>query len=349
MSDKVTARVLELGAFQHPTLAPWVFTAYRKTISSQPKLYSVLYRKKQQKELGRMTKLALHRLFYARTASIIRQLKPALIVATHPFPTLVVSRLKRSGLSIPLCTIITDYDVHAAWVDPAVDKYLVSTPEMSRKLITLGVRPSNIQVTGIPVHPKFWVTHDKEEVRRQFGLKDMPTVLVMGGGWGLINDEAAMDYTVSWRDKLQLIFVLGNNEKALARYREDERFQHPNVKVLGYTKDVDKLMDAADLLLTKPGGMTCTEGLAKGIPMLFYCPIPGPESQNLQYFIDHGLGESITSLEVIRQYFTRLVDDYPSMEEERRRRREAAGFYDARDCPKAVLDFLEQSANHVNP
>lgn len=338
----VMTRVIELGSFQHPTFAPLVFTAYRKTISTQPKLYSFLYRSKRKKVLGRMTKLALHRLFYARTAAIIRQLRPDLIVCTHPFPCLVVSRLKQSGFHIPLCCVITDYDAHAAWVDPEVDKYLVSTDKVRDGLIQQGVPRERIDVTGIPVHPKFWEPQDKDELRAQLGLAPKPTVLIMGGGWGLLEDEGVIETTIAWRDRLQLIYCLGSNEKALKHYMEEKRFNHPNVRLLGYTKEVEKLMEVSDLLITKPGGMTCTEAIAKGIPMLFYRPLPGQEEENCQHFTENGYGHRMESLETLNLWFRRLTEHYPDFVATRQTARAHPGTLGQRQCPQAIISLLKK-------
>lgn len=307
----IQPRVLELGTFLHPTLAPWILNAYRKTVSTKPNLYGKLYRFQYKKTLHPLTQMALHRIFYRNTDEVIRHLRPDVIVCTHPFPNLVVSRLKRAGLATPLCTVITDYDAHGTWVSQEVNRYLVSTTDVKNKLLSRGIDPNKIEITGIPIHPSFWQRQDKEEIRRQFRLKLMPTVLVMGGGWGLFDQQHVfIDDIIRWRDRIQFIFCLGRNEKALAELAEDPRFQHEHVHLFGYTKDVHKLMEVSHLLLTKPGGITCTEGLAKGIPMLFYKPIPGQEEENMQYFTEHGYGEQIISSQTINNRFRLLVQDF---------------------------------------
>ncbi|MCR8645637.1 UDP-N-acetylglucosamine--LPS N-acetylglucosamine transferase [Paenibacillus sp. N1-5-1-14] len=303
-------RVLELGTFLHPTLAPFIFNAYRKTVSSQPKLYGKLYRFQYKKSLNPLTQLALHQLFYRQTSEVIKHLKPDIIVCTHPFPNVVVSRLKRSGLSIPLVTVVTDYDLHGTWVDSEVNKYLIPTNEVKTKLLRRGVPERKIEVTGIPVHPSFWQRHDRSSIRDHFKLKAMPTVLVMGGGWGLVGEHSFFDDMVKWREQIQFVFCLGSNEKALQKMSENPGFQHDNIRLMGFTKEIDKLMEISHLLITKPGGITCTEGLAKGIPMLFYKPIPGQEEDNLQYFTENGYGEQITSCTTINNRFQLLISEY---------------------------------------
>lgn len=340
LAPDIQTRVLELGKFLHPMLAPWVFTAYRKTVSTQPRLYGMVYRSRYKKSLNRMTQLALHRIFYAQAAAVIRQLRPDTIVCTHPFPSAVVSRLKRIGLDVPLCTVITDYDVHGAWVSREVDTYLVPTEEAKQTLLSRGVPADSVQVTGIPVHPNFWKAHNRDELRSRFGLKAMPTVLVMGGGWGLMKGKAFLDHLVQRREDIQLVICLGSNEKAKAALLADERFRHPHVRLLGFTHEIDKWMDVSDLLITKPGGMTCTEAMAKGIPMLFYEPIPGQEEENLQYFIQQGLGEPIRSPETVNRWFDMLAEQYPVMRHRREARGNSAAAYRPMDCSRVIIDQL---------
>ncbi|SEF82330.1 glycosyltransferase [Paenibacillus sp. UNC499MF] len=338
----IQTRVLELGAFLHPTLARWIFSAYRKALHSQPKLYGKLYRFQYKKSLNPITQMALHRIFYAQTAQIITQLRPDAIVCTHPFPSIVVSRLKRAGLSVPLCTVITDYDVHGTWISPEVNKYLVSSDKVKTKLLHRGVDGGKIEITGIPVHPGFRQPHDKAEIRRRFGLASIPTVLVMGGGWGLIGDDAVLDEMLRWRDRVQLIFCFGSNQKALAKCQEDPRFLHPHVKLLGFTNEVDKLMEISDLLVTKPGGMTCTEGLAKGIPMLFHKPIPGQEEENLIFFTENGFGESILSEETIRLWFKGLSERGGEMRRMREDIRESCRNMFQTDYSQVIMTLIHK-------
>lgn len=341
LSGKIMTKVLELGAFQHPTIFSWVFRAYRKTVTSQPRLYGMLYRSKSKKSLSRLSSLALHRLFYSRTANIISQLRPDVIVTTHPFPNAVVSRLKRSGLTVPLCAVITDYDAHGTWVDEAVNIYLVSTEDVRLKLIARGVTADKIRVTGIPVHPNFWGRKDKATAREQLGLKQMPTVLIMGGGWGIVGSTDLLRHAAQWRDKVQLIICLGNNRKFLAQLSDDPLFQHPHISLFGYTKQVDKLMDVSDVLITKPGGMTCTEAIAKGIPMLFYSPIPGQEEENRQYFIENGFAEPINSPATIDEWFTRLVQMESAAGLQRHFPQQDNLLYNPEDCPQEIIRFLQ--------
>jgi processive 1,2-diacylglycerol beta-glucosyltransferase len=337
---EISTHVMELGSSLHPILAPIIFSAFKKTISSQPRLYGRLYRYQHQKTFNRFTQLALHKLFYAQTTHIIGEVKPDIIICTHPFPSVVVSRLKRNGLHIPLFTVITDYDVHGTWVSREVNKYLVSTEEVKSKLMKHGILPRSIEVTGIPVHPSFRQQHDLMEIRSQFGLQAMPTVLIMGGGWGMIGNIEQFAHMTSWSDRIQLIFCLGHNHKMLQKMSEDIRFQHPHIKLLGYTKEIGKLMEVSDLLITKPGGMTCSEGLAREIPMLFYDTVYGQEEENLSYFINEGFGEKIHSAETIELWFHHLVENHAFIQEKRKFIHQKNSESKQTDCSQMIIDTL---------
>ncbi|MBD2847832.1 UDP-N-acetylglucosamine--LPS N-acetylglucosamine transferase [Paenibacillus sp. IB182496] len=337
----VQTRVIELGKFLNPVVGPWIMSAYRKTVSKQPKLVGMMYRTQYHKSLNRFTQLALHRVFYTQTSQVIAQLKPDLIICTHPVPNAVVARLKRLGLDVPLYTLITDYDAHGTWISTEVNKYLVSTPMVKHKLTDHGIDEARIEVTGIPVHPNFWTTYDKSDVRAQFGLRQLPTVLVMGGGWGLLGADSLFEYMTRYRDRVQLVFCVGNNDKMREELLASWAFRHPNIKIIGFTSEVSKLMDVSDLLVTKPGGMTCTEGLSKGIPMLFYEPIPGQEEENMDYFIAGGFGEALQSEETIDKWFTLIQEPYTSGEYRRTLLTKRNQEYNPTQCSRAVLRMLQ--------
>lgn len=338
LNPEVQCRVIELGKFLNPMVAPWILSAYRKTVSSQPKLVGMMYKTQYHKSLKPLTKLALHRIFYTHASQVIEQLKPDLIICTHPIPAAVISRLKRQGLKVPLYTLITDYDAHGSWVNTEVNRYLVSTPRVKGILTGRGIAPELITVSGIPVHPKFWERSNKTLLRKELGLADIPTVLVMGGGWGMMVSKEILDALTSRLNDIQLVFCMGSNDKLIAKMKSNPRLRHPNVRILGYSKEIDKLMDVSDLLITKPGGMTCTEGQAKGIPMLFYKAIPGQEEKNCQYFVELGLAEVLSS-DVVNKWFTMMLHDYSVLEEQRKRRL-APDKHQPQCCATTVLDRL---------
>ncbi|GAB6988318.1 UDP-N-acetylglucosamine--LPS N-acetylglucosamine transferase [Paenibacillus pini] len=341
LSPNIQTKVLELGSFLNPKVAPLIITAYKKTILNQPRLVGMMYRHQYKKSLNRLTTLALHRIFYTHTQNVVNQLRPDIIVCTHPIPSAVISRLKRLGVDTPLCTVITDYDAHGTWISPEVDRFLVSTPEVKYKLMQRGVHVSKIHVTGIPIHPNFWEHPGKEEIREKLHLKDLPTVLVMGGGWGMMSDEVINNFLTRWSDEIQIIFCVGSNDKILRKLEQDSRYNHPNIRLISFTREIDKLMEISDLLVTKPGGMTCTEGLAKGMPMLFHHPLPGQEEENCHYFTAMGLGEPISSLDVIIRWMNKLINEHADIKRMRQEHLDSIARYHPMQSAQVIVDMLE--------
>lgn len=341
LSPHIQTRVIELGKFLNPVIGPMIVSAYRKTVSNQPKMVGLMYRSNYKRPVNRFVQLALHRMFYTQTSQVIAQLKPDLIICTHPVPNTVIARLKRLGLHIPLYTLITDYDAHGSWIGQEVNQYLVSSPDVKQRLIDKGVSSDRVEITGIPVHPSFWKSHTREEVQAQFHLKPLPTVLIMGGGWGILYKDSAFEYMTKWRETTQLIFCVGSNEKMKEKLLADPLFQHPNIHVLGFTREVHKLMDAADLLVTKPGGMTCTEGMSKALPMLFYEPIPGQEEENCEYFIKNGFGDMLDSNDTVDRWFKLIHDPDAARQFRATLLAKRNEHYAPEDCPKAVLRLMQ--------
>lgn len=337
---QIHSRVLELGSFLNPTIAPWILRAYRMTVNSSPTLVGKLYRKKYDKPIGKISTSALNKFFYHQAAEVIQRIAPHLIICTHPIPNAIVSRLKKSGLMIPLCTVITDYDAHGAWVTPEVDRFLVSTSEVEQLLLARGIPASKVQVTGIPVHPDFWTTENKQTIREELGIKDMPTALVMGGGWGMLFKDDFIERLSAWKERVQIVCCVGSNVKLAEKLSQHPLLRHPNIRVMGYTKEVSKWMDASDLLITKPGGMTCTEGLAKGIPMLFYESIPGMEEKNREYFTKYGLAKDLTSDHELDDWFEQVAkQDMTNKQCLNHHKSKIA--YEPQHCVDSVMDLLE--------
>ncbi|WP_036635088.1 UDP-N-acetylglucosamine--LPS N-acetylglucosamine transferase [Paenibacillus massiliensis] len=303
--------VMELGTVLNPKLVPVLLDAYRRTVSVQPELIGILYRKQYHKPLNGFTRLALHKLFYAKALRIISAWSPDAIVCSHPFPAAVIAHLKQQGLNIPLLTLITDYDAHGTWVNAEVDGYLAPAMKVRDVLISHGAEPSRISVTGLPVHPDFWSKGSKERIRRNLGLRNLPTALVMGGGWGITAQHEMLEQLIQLSGRIQLIICTGSNRKLYHQLHSNPQWHHPHVRILGYTHKISQLMDASDVLITKPGGMTCTEAMVKRIPMLFLPALPGQEEENRNYFVEQGYGltlEHVTDLELAIEELIRIGD-----------------------------------------
>lgn len=300
--------VYELGSMLRPTMNQAVIGAYLKTLHYSPKLWGVIYRKAQAHRVDSMFSYLLQRVFYTHLAHTLKRFEPHLIICTHPFPSAAISRLKRAGVSIPLYTVITDYAAHGAWISSNVDRYYVPSKQVKEQMIGFHVRPEQIETTGIPVSPKFWQKREQKKIRQQLQLTNLPTVLIMGGGLGIGLSKSMLQTLYQFREKLQILFVTGKNTSLYNEMIDNRDFSHPNFHLYGFVENTDELMDAADLLMTKPGGVTCTEAMAKQLPIIMLKPIPGQEEDNFLYMLEQKLGIPVSKPEELELLLTYLID-----------------------------------------
>ncbi|OEH84444.1 hypothetical protein BHU72_09505 [Desulfuribacillus stibiiarsenatis] len=277
--------VLELSSLLRPAISQMISFAYLQSLKYSPSLWAKIYKKTQYTPIPAHTQFLLRHLMYARIEAVIKEHQPDVIICTHPFPAMMISKLKKSGLHVMLCTVVTDYCFHSSWVNDGVDVYLLPSDNVFQEFIQFGVSPSKLKVTGIPVQPKFLIKSNKTLVRKKLGLADMPTILCMGGGLGVGFDKELIDMILTTQN-IQILFVTGRNNR-LYQMIETNGYDKDYVHLFSFVENVDELMDASDLMITKPGGVTCAEALVKKLPTLLLQPLPGQEEGNLLFMNKH--------------------------------------------------------------
>lgn len=337
LAPAVRTQIVEAG---HPISTTLMFRLYVQLITTYPSALRKLYEKKQSQPVSKRLQYVIYQMFHRKVKDLLDQEKPHLVVCTHPFTSSSMSRLKRIGYPFKLCTVITDFHAHGVWVQPEVDLYLVSSDAVQQELVDMGVNKSRIRITGIPTKATFWSRHDKQEVRRKLQLKDMPTVMVMGGGYGLGGIGRLVHTLAKWKESLQLIICAGHNETLKHALSEHASFHHPHIRVLGFVDTIDQWMDASDLLITKPGGLTCFEALSKGIPMLLYQPIPGHEEQNCDFLISNQLAVRIDSENEVDDWIHTLLFRPQEMELYQERMKHYTQKTDPLDSAASIMQLL---------
>ncbi|MBZ0166524.1 MAG: hypothetical protein K8I00_06925, partial [Candidatus Omnitrophica bacterium] len=205
------------------------------------------------------------------------------VVSTHFLPIEVVSALKRAGQSsAKLMACVTDYDVHRIWLGSGVDLYCVASDWTMQKLIRLGVPAEKIKVTGIPCHKKFIRQQDVCQLRERLGLDaGQFTVLIATGSFGIGPIEEIIDTLRSF----QIVVVCGHNKSL---YERLQKKSPAHVKIMGLVDNMHELMAAADVMVSKPGGLSITEALVSRLPLIFFNAIPGQETQNIMVLKEYG-------------------------------------------------------------
>jgi processive 1,2-diacylglycerol beta-glucosyltransferase len=314
-----------------------------------PWLWRRLFERRQRK-LHRST--APHWLFRRGCVEVLKQVKafhPHLVVATEIGAAEIAALGKREGwFSVPILAVQTDFQTEPPWVQREIDVYCVGSEEAKAQLINWGISPNRVLFSGIPVDPAFVLAFDKAELLRALGLDARrPIVLVMGGGMGPAPLDAIIRSLELCGLPLQVIAVVGHDQALRRRLEQIRGKVALNLHIFGWTDTIPELMTVADLLITKPGGVTSAEALAVGVPMLLTHPIPGPEERHLRYLAQNGVAVYARKLEEIPQLTFRLLSNPEKLAEMRRRARELSR-PDAAHAIAQVARALLEKATYID-
>ena len=231
------------------------------------------------------------------------------VVNTHFLPAEMIAHLKRKDeLAAPQFTVTTDFETHRLWVNQPCERYFTATAEGAAYLAHWGVPRTTIEVTGIPIHPAFARAHDRAELLARHQLSgDRPIVLQLGGGFGVGPVERIYRTLLEVDAPLEIVVVAGRNEMLRAKLAEIEVPPDHRAHVLGFTDVMHELMAAADLVVTKPGGLTSSEALASGAAMVIVNPIPGQEARNSDYLLEHGAAIKVNNTATLSHKMTELL------------------------------------------
>ena len=213
---------------------------------------------------------------------------PDVIIYTHVFAGVLLDEIKvKYGLRATTMGIVTDFRLHPYWEENLHLDYVVCADKrLIYNAMKKGFDQSQLLPFGIPIHPKFLKEISKEDARKELGLENKRTVLVMGGSMGF-GDITKNVKTLDLLDiDFQIMVVCGSNKKLCDQLSKMEFTK--TVKIFGYVNNVELLMSASDCVVTKPGGLTTSESLAKKIPLIIVNPIPGQEDRNVEFLLNNG-------------------------------------------------------------
>jgi processive 1,2-diacylglycerol beta-glucosyltransferase len=283
-----------------PVLSQASHYLYVQWVRHWPQGYGLVYRATRDVRERRLR--GLDALGAQRVLRRVQAFAPDVVLATHPLAAGVLSQLKGSGrLAVPLAVTLTDRAIHGRWIHPYVDRYFVHDQELRADMARWGVPPERVVPSGIPVRLAFRHRPAKSAARRALGLSPQkPVVLLMVGAFGMLPEAPqAVQAVRAAAPHAQVVVVTGHDQR-LWETLQREAEEPVRLRVYPYTRDIPTLMAAADLLVTKAGGMTMAEALAVGLPVVVFRPIPGQEEENARFLADRGAGavaETAASLE----------------------------------------------------
>ena len=285
--------MIDCMKYVNKTIEKVTTAAYREMAKKAPWAWGRIYSDAQKGPLAHITTRS-NKIMAIKLLKLLREKKPDLIISTHPFGSQMCSYLKRKNkINSKIATIMTDFAPHDQWLvgHEYTDYFFVAHNKMKDYLINKGISESKVFDTGIPISENFQKQYNKKEIFDKYNLDESKfTILFFGGGeFGLGKTRTVQIFNnfveETKNNNIQIIAISGKNPKMKSAFEEvlDSNDANSTVKIIEFSNEVPKLMAIANLVVTKPGGLTTSESLASHLPMVVINPIPGQEEENAEF------------------------------------------------------------------
>jgi processive 1,2-diacylglycerol beta-glucosyltransferase len=328
------------GELVHPRFARATRALYYALLRKAPAVWASAYAIADRIAADSPLTFGMTRVGTAGLRTRLAELSPDLVVTVHATPAAVMSSLAMAGERVPPhTTVVTDFVAHRQWMAERVDRYCVAAEEVKHEFLARGIPAARVVVTGVPLRPEFARRVDPAAAREALGLAPhLPVVLAMAGSHGSLGRlESAARAILATERPLQGLVVTGRDETLRARLETLAR--GTSLRLLGYVPDVRRLMAAADLLITKAGGMTLAEAMAAELPMLLWGSLPGQERRNESFAARAGVALVARSRRELARHLEQALTD-PELLVELRARTERVRRPDA--ARRIVAEVLER-------
>jgi len=308
--------------FASPFLRTFYASSYNRLVDRVPRVWGFFYRRAEKipaLSFRQRVRSALLAAGCRDFANATRRFQADVVLCTQFLPAEVFALLRQRGeVNVPVCCAVTDFSIHPIWVYPGIDHYFVATDAAREQLVETGVvSGERIEVTGVPIDPRFATGVGREAARRELGLDPDPrrlTLLLMGGGFGWGPMEGMLEEVLRLPESVQALVIAGKNEQLRERLAKRVAGQEARIKVHGFTDRVDLFLEAADLLVGKAGGLTSSEAMARGVPIVAVRPIPGQEERNCDYLQESGAAVRVHDLFDLHVRLTHFVGNRADLE-----------------------------------
>ncbi len=269
--------------------------AYKELAKNFPFMWELFYNRSKEGALASFT-TAFNKILSKRIYPLIHGFNPDLIISTHPFSSQMCAILKKKNkINCKVATILTDYQIHSQWLylPEYIEDFFVSNENMKNDMIKRNIPSEKIHVTGIPISFRFSSDFDKTAIFNSFELNSNKTTILFfaGGEFGLGRNTTFMTLKAIIRlfKDTQVVAIAGKNKKMKKKFQKliDQTNSSDRIKLLEFTDKVPELMHIANFVITKPGGLTVTESLVSGLPIIIINPIPGQEEENAEFLVNN--------------------------------------------------------------
>lgn len=321
---EIDVELIDCMKYVNKTIEKVTTAAYREMAKKAPWAWGRIYSDAQKGPLAHITTRS-NKIMAIKLLKLLREKQPDLIVSTHPFGSQMCSYLKRKNkITSKIATIMTDFAPHDQWLvgHEFTDYFFVAHDKMKQYLINKGIEKSKVFATGIPISEKFNEKYDKYEIIKKYDLNENKfTILFFGGGeFGLGKTRTVQIFEnfveETKNHDMQIIAISGKNEKMKSAFEEivNNNNAKENVKIIGFSNEVPKLMSISNLVVTKPGGLTTSEILASNLPMVVINPIPGQEEENAEFLEEKGIAVWIKKTDNSKEVIEKLLSDKNKLE-----------------------------------
>lgn len=314
---------------------------YMFSASILPKLYGIVYNITNTKFTTKLLSFVF--LFVKKKVlKYINEVNPDLILLTHPFSVSILGDLKKNGLTIPTISIITDFMPHYSYINPNIDAYITGSEYTKRALIDSGINSDIIFPFGIPIRKEFFENLPEINSTRD---EEYFNILLMSGSMGLKNISFVLKELLNNSNKLRITVVCGNNvtlKESLSK-EYSRKIKDKKLHILGFSRDIDYLMEYSDLLISKPGGLTSTECICKGLPLLIPFVIPGQETENADFLTKNNYAFKIDSLLELNYVIDDLINNPTKLEDIHNNLNNLSSTYSLNDIVKLGSKLIERT------
>lgn len=300
-------------------------SAYKSIILKTPVLWGQVYKLLKNDTILDITQFS-NRFMAKKIFTLFEDFEPDLVISCHPLGGQITSFLKsHKKTNCKLATVMTDFASHKQWLigKDYTDYFFVSNIEMKTSLISEGIYPNKIYVSGIPISPNFYKNYDKENIYKSLNIaKNKKNIIFFGGGsLGLSsssNVQAILTSLLQATDEShQIIIISGKNQKLYNDFQKtiNNTYHKSQIKLIDFTTELPELLPITSFVITKPGGLTITECISTNVPIILINPIPGQEKENAQYIADNKMGIWIKTNKPTSEYFQEIFNDTKLIEE----------------------------------
>ena len=292
-SRNIECKMVDALSFASEKTSRFISQTYIKMAKNTPPVFGFVYRASEAISSDKRKSIVyLANMAYANNlCNYINKYGYDTVITTHVFPAEAITYLKKhKRINVKSFAVTTDYTCSPFWEETSMDYYFVAHNDLIPEFIEKGIKEEKLVTTGIPVSKRFTVKSSKADARKYFGFGENDKIfLIMSGSMGAGKVEELVKNLISeCKNNDKILVLCGNNNKLKEKLRKAYP-ESNHLVALDYTTEVDKYMDACDVLFTKPGGLTSTEAAVKNVPLVHTDPIPGCETMNIEFFTKRGL------------------------------------------------------------